>query len=220
MRYFAIFGLLLLPFSALAKDVLPEDYGTGLLCPHAGTQVTFYTENNQQDAAGTLAFDASTGFVISSGSIRTLKASGAQMVESLCAGGVPGVRIDSKRDGWLQAGRMWMPPSQEWEYGDWADFLRKSPMWLPLGPVTLYQGGTDGPDKSAIYPQSQEQKNVTVYPLKFTDDGYALVLLDEGDAFGKRCKGTLAAPQGRLGWMRLNSDDGRPVVIPANLKGC
>jgi hypothetical protein len=221
--------LCLLPAVATAKAAAgPENYGLGLICPRADTQVTFYTENNQQDAAGTIAFRAGQ-FTVTSTGLQDLESAGAQVMESLCDGNAPGIRIDAKRDGWLQAGTMWIPPNQEWDYADWQDFLHKSPVWKPLVQIALFQGSQDAPYKDKPYPSVEvkeetdakdaKEVKLEIYPLKFVDD-YALVLVDEGDAFTRTCAGEPVPPKGRLGWMRISGEGGKPVAVPAHAKGC
>jgi hypothetical protein len=210
---------LALPQTAAAKEDSPQEYGVGLICPRADTQASFYTENDQQDAAGTIGYDAAAGFTITSDTVKSLAGAGAHTMESLCDGGMAGIRIDGKRDGWLQAGKLWLPPNQEWDYADWQDFLHKAAVWKALAPVVLYQGSMEAPSKDKPYPTSEATGKIEIYPLKFVDD-YALVVLDKTGAFAKACAGTPFPPEGMLGWLRISSDTGRPVAVPIHLKGC
>jgi hypothetical protein len=229
--------LCILPLSAhaageaeVAKEVETEaettqpdgssHYGMGVMCPRAGTQVTFYTQNNQQDAAGTIEFKQPQGFVVKSGSMHSLEAAGGVVLDSYCDRKLPGLRIDSNRDGWLLVGRLWLAPNQEWEYISWTELLRKTTIWKPLVPVALYGGTMDevAPDKPYLNSAAPLDK-LEVYPIKMLDS-YALVLVDETGSFEKGCAGRSVAPLGRLGWMKLFRDDGKPVAIPVHAKGC
>lgn len=230
MRCALIALLSVLPVFAFAADPEVEEYGTGLICPRSDSQISFYTENNQQDAAGTLGYSASQ-FTLTSDTVKTLDAAGAHTLDGICEGNLPGVRIDAKRDGWLKAGTLWLPPNQEWEYADWSEFLKKSPVWKPLGAIALYQGSADAAYKDRPYAQAAapqkaakdgEEKTaakIEIYPLKVTDD-FALVLVDESDAFAASCSGNPHPPRGRLGWMSLVGDGTKPVAVPAHPKGC
>lgn len=212
--------LMLMPAAAFAADK-PEAndaYGMGLLCPRAEGQITFYTEGDQQDAAGTLAFQNGQ-FTLTSSSVRDVPSSGAHLMESLCEGGATGIRIDAKRDGWLQAGSLWIPPNQDWDYADWQDILRKAPVWKPLVPVTLYQGSIDAPYKNRPYMGDKLQGKFDIYPIKFADD-FALVLVDSSNALAQSCTSDALPPTGRLGWMRLSVENGTPAAVPAHAKGC
>src|SRR5262249_26966805 len=121
--------LCILPFGAFAQEEEEEpdntgQYGAGGICPHWGTQGTFYTQSNMQDAAGTIEYKRQGGFVFTSNMIKSLKSAGASEMEGYCENGaLPGVRIDKMRDGWMLAGNLWLPPGQEWEFHDWYGFL-------------------------------------------------------------------------------------------------
>jgi hypothetical protein len=212
-------ALLAMPVAAQAQEITAATFGSGLLCPKTSAQVSFYTENNQQDAAGTITYALQGGFTVTSDSVRDLPTAGVLVVPSLCNGGMPGLRIDAKRDGWLKAGTLWLPPNQEWDYAEWAELLHKSAIWKPLGPVQLYQGTMEAPSKDKPYPDAAPQGEFEIYPIKFFDD-FALVLVDETTAFEKGCAGAPAAPEGKLGWMRLSSSNGIPVAVPAHPRGC
>jgi hypothetical protein len=221
MRWLCLLLCIVVPATVSAKINDPEEYGVGLLCPRADTQVSFYTESNQQDAAGTIAYENGAGFAVASDTVKNLESGGAHLIKSLCPDNMPGIRIESKRDGWLQAGELWLPPNQEWDYGDWQDYLRKTAIWKPLVSFTLYQGSGDAPYKDKPYADSGNDEKFEVYPLKFTDD-YALVLLDRSGAFAKNCAGTPAPPTGKLGWVHIGiaGDGSKPEFVPAHTSGC
>jgi hypothetical protein len=231
MLRFLLLLLYMLPVSVRAQDEpaaepaapaadMTSQYGLGLLCPRPGTQVIFYTQSNQQDAAGTIDYKPAQGFVITSNSVRDMAGAGAASLDSYCDGKLPGIRIDALRDGWMLAGRIWLPPNQEWSYIGWTELLRKSAIWKPLSVVGLYSGTMQeaAPDKP--YANSDAPlESLEIYPIKLLDN-YALVLVDESGSFAKSCAGQPAPPSGRLGWMRLYQDDGKPVAVPAHPKGC
>lgn len=237
MFKFILLLLCILPLSSFAQDETegapdtptpsaPDtaQFGMGVICPRPGTQVIFYTQSNQQDAAGSVDYKGNPpNFVVTSATVRDLNSAGAGVLDGYCnfrGTRLPGIRIDVTRDGWLLAGRMWLPPNQEWEYTGWAELLRKSTIWKPLVPVGLYGGTMEevAPDKPYLSSDALTE-SLEIYPIRLLDN-YALVLLDETGSFAKNCAGQSVAPAGKLGWMRLYRDDGKPVAVPAHPKGC